>query len=240
MTFALIVAFFAALVQGWDVYHEVHEKRYGKHRMRIEIGIRVALIILLIMVSIFEVIDKRKQAAIAATYGEFGKQKDCPASDPYVRFGNNFSMTGIRGSLFGFTGQYTSVIKAASDNNQIAISAYIRDGKGDMVASINGRKWEVASPPQGIDYNNDDSAFEVVTPDYRVIAQFVLKKDTLIYNGLLCSESGTCILCTKEGISILNASSAPQRFFFPETYDVKPIFKYPRRDFLHVRETENQ
>jgi hypothetical protein len=54
---------------------------------------------------------------------------------------------------------------------------------------------------------------------------------------MICSESGSGMFCYKGVTNWFNKLSGTQRFIVPPDVDIKPIFKYPRRDYLGVRDT---
>lgn len=234
MNFAIFMTIVAAIVQALDVIVEVLEKDHSKTRKITEIAVKCLVILGLCYLAYTEIVEKQLNDDIAAKHGEFGKQKDSSGKPPLVKLGP----IGISGfaKLASFIGQYTHPIDAYPKNGQLSLYADIRDSKGDMIASIRGREWKIDNDI-GIDYNNDDSAFEVVTSDDRVVFQIVLKRDTVLCNGMICSEYGRCIFFD-DGKGMYQDTSSkplPQRFVLPVDYDRPSIFKYPRYRYLHVR-----
>ncbi|NJK85398.1 MAG: hypothetical protein HC906_04940, partial [Bacteroidales bacterium] len=57
--------------------------------------------------------------------------------------------------------------KAWIEENKLFLEIIIRDQDGNIIATVEGQTWKIYN--SGYDYNNDESGFEIVTPDKNVV-----------------------------------------------------------------------
>jgi hypothetical protein len=229
----ITILLIATLLEVYDLYRDYTTPLSNKILGKAFLVFRVIIILLLVYFVISELINNEKEKKISATHGEFGDQKDANSSFPVLTIGGASGAGNVHNLTFA--GDPVDPINIKEENGQISLSANIRDSKGDIYAIISGRTWEVNNL-NSIDYNNDDSAFEIITGG-RVVFQVDLKINHAIVNGMICSESGFCTFGYQEKLDILPKQEGTQRFILPSQIDIKPIFKYPRSKYLGVRES---
>jgi hypothetical protein len=233
--FAIIVLIVSALLEVLEIIKDINKDYKKKLTKYVLITIKSFVAISLAVLAINTITTQRHDEKVNAKIGNFGKQKDCLIQNPVIVAGKmvmeNNAYFGI-----GVNGLNVNPLNVEQKNKQLSIIAYIRDSKGDMIATIAGRTWEIVNS-QGIDYNNDDSAFEIVTLDGRLIFQIQLQTNVIICQGMICSEYGYCVFLDNiNGVFYPGKKSdAPQRFVLPERSVTETIFKYPRYKYLGVR-----
>jgi len=239
----MVKVFILGIVCLLEVYDFIKEyKNTFKKKLHsiLFLGFRIVVIILLGWFAIDEFLDQKKEVNINARKGEFGSQKDALNGYPVIKYSTN---TAKDINLFGpnkgksvsrFNNTQKDPVTITVENDQIQIEAYIRDSKGDSYAEIHGRTWEITNSGN-IDYNNDKTAFEIMYAG-RVLFQIELKPDTVSYKGLICSDYGQCQFYDDSGFSVMQGKDpGTQRFILPYNYNLDPIFKYPRFQYLGRR-----
>jgi hypothetical protein len=131
------------------------------------------------------------------------------------------------------------VIKLLIKKDKLLVSTIIRKFDGKAIAGIYQNQWEMFDN-KDYDYNNDETAFEVVTkPDRNLYFQVELKDGVAGISGFLLNDKGEGVFLltnasTKTG-GWIKGVNPEQEFKFQQTMD-RPIFKYPRKRFVGVRE----
>src|SRR6266536_458806 len=248
MILTIIILSAATLLEFFDAIKAIRKDYESKLKKIAWVTVRGLITLSLGCLAVTNFLKEQENIKINATHGEFGKQKDAFIKSPIMVLGNNINQDvgnhfGEDSNLHSFYpigfGEYLRPMEIWTENNQIMINAYIKDSKGDMVATIIDRVWDISDRSGDIDYNNDDSAFEVVSKDDRVIFQIELKKDKVYLNGIVCSEKGNCTYFDRKKGWIINSTpNARQRFIFPNQELSKPLFKYPRYQYLSIRDTQ--
>lgn len=173
-----------------------------------------------------------KERSVLDTRGYFKLIKDMTAPQPYIRLGGMISHNNKQS--FSLQNDPLAPVDARRVAGLMKIEAIIRDSKGDEFARITGDTWEISNT-QNIEYNNDASGFEIRTGK-RVIFQMNIVKDTVSVNGMICSEYGACMFCNQGTTFMGPKYQETQRFILPSNFIVQPLFKYPRFQYLGVRE----
>ena len=109
----------------------------------------------------------------------------------------------------------------------------IRDEKGDIVATIDGKTWKLYK--EGYDYNNDDKGFEIVTPDKKVLFQIFLESEIVHIRGLIMTDKKTGFYIHECDYGSAWNPVNPAKFNFEIPKTVKRLFKYPREKYFGVR-----
>lgn len=228
----IAILIIAAFIQVIQIFKKKENTLFKKKWLNITfLGFEIFTVIGLVVFTIIEIKDNQRENKIAALRGDFGNQKDSESRFPTLKIGSSiFNNNGAGDFTFGTP---VPPIKIATANEQLLVFADIRDSKGDVFASISGRTWEIKDPAN-IEYNNDETAFEIISGG-RVVFQIQLKKDTVLYNGLLCSESGGCYYINNAVMMRMGKVEGTQRFILPADLDIAPIFRYPRYRNLGVR-----
>lgn len=130
-----------------------------------------------------------------------------------------------------------------NDSNQLYVSANIRNRDGTVV-TIKDNYWEVSSSEISLDRNYNNSALEVID-NYGddVILQIHLLPDRVQIQGKLYNETGFGVaFCdgyavNSEELNRTNSHWYDASFRYVNNFSkfdikIKPIFKYPSRDFL--------
>lgn len=228
------------LYQAFDIYFDWKERKSEKKPRFKNKAIdnifhwgKYLLALFLLIIAISEYSSQKSQKAILATNGKF-KSLKMSIDTPVLSFGNHDFFGNEKNFDFGGP---VEPMKLEKVNNEIYLNGHIRDSKGDVIANLFERGWEVTNT-NGIDYNNDKTAFEIVTGG-RVVFQIRLTRDTVYYNGMLCDEGGWCIFLDPiSGFTTLPKLQGTQRFILPNDFLLKPIFKYPRFRYCGVREKD--
>ena len=221
--------FFAALVEVFDVISTFYKDRVKKLLDWIIVIFKIAVAACLVYLTYIEIVDKNLTDRINAKYGSFGGQEDSFTQTPVLVIGNNYFQESTFG--IGYKNNNMQLFTVSSKEHQLLVFGTISDSKGDVVAIITNRDWEILNA-ESIEYNNDKYGFEIVSGE-NVIFQIDLKNDTVQIRGLLCSSNGSCFV-SNHGLTIPPSTGA-QRFIFPNNYDIMPLFKYPRRKYLGER-----
>ncbi|MBC7391041.1 MAG: hypothetical protein H7329_17680 [Opitutaceae bacterium] len=178
--------------------------------------------------------EEKRKDLIAATSGNIGNQKDAIIVDsPDLRIGTLVVKNVLE--TFRFGGEPVHVLRVMRHNKQYQVSIRIRDSKGDEIANVLGRTWQITNT-DAIEYNNDDSGFEIRTSG-RVIFQLDIRNSVVHCNGMFCTGNGSCnFIMPASPISWPPIKrEGPQRFNLPNEFVIKPLFMYPRSKFLGVR-----
>jgi len=176
-----------------------------------------------------------KDNAINATRGFFKRIKDTTSHPPFVKFGGFAGHSNQHIIVFG--DNPVDPINVNKVKGQIKIDVVLRDSNGDEYARIDGDSWEISNI-NNIEYNNDSSAFEIRSGK-RVLFQIEIIKDTVFCYGMLCSENGSCIYGYQDShvATPVSPIKPSQRFVLPPDLILQPIFRYPRFEYLGVRDT---
>ena len=183
-----------------------------------------------------EVAVKEKDSLISSLTGKFSDTKDASLLYPLIILGGHEFI-----SFGDFAGSsiitITPSLKIEVRNNQINIYADIMNARGDMIAKIRDRNWEIVDPSI-IEYNNDSNRLEIISGE-NPIFQVELRKDTIIINGLLYNVNRTALVFTQIGAGkkILIPYGNTQRFYIPENYSLPIFFRYPRKSWLGILDT---
>lgn len=178
--------------------------------------------------------ETEKEKKISATFGVFGKQKDATRKDPLISLGSNASQDMAGGGVLKLGHGPVKPLSIYTANDQLLLDIKINDSRGDGIAILSGRTWKIVDT-DGIDYNNDDYGFEIITNEGRVIFQIEVRTDTVICNGMFCLERGFCFFYTNKTSYMAGAIGPDKRFDLPDDFQIPPIFKYPRNEYLGVR-----
>lgn len=227
----ILVLVLAAIFEIIDLIKDWKDSKYPIAIKYGGIILRSAVIICLAIFVITEYKESKTKDLIDAKHGQFGAQKDAMHPFPFMILGGMGSFGNIH--VLTFMDNRIDPINIATKDQQIQLVAYIRDSKGDVYATLHERTWEITNP-NNIEYNNDDSALEITTGG-RVVFQIFLKVDTVFVNGMICDESGNGIFCYNKMTETFGKLTGTQRFILPFDVDIKPIFKYPRFEYLGIR-----
>jgi hypothetical protein len=176
--------------------------------------------------------DFRKEARegqINATFGEIKAKKTVKTDDVLLRIrGSGANLAGTPTFNFPDSQETVQVLKY---EGRLYLKANVRDGDGELIATVNGTYWKMYNDQY--DYNYDDTAFEVVTPDKRVVFQVDLMGNYVDFAGLIISEDRRGVyLWARDGRARMQKIT--RSYVIPRNL-VTPIFKYPREKFLGQR-----
>lgn len=224
----------SAVSQAFNIFREKILKKHPRYEKYFIIA-DLTSIAFLLYVGFTTVIDETRQKEIAAQTGVFGKQKDATLNSPEVYLGNG--RVSETPNPIRIEGEAINPITATYANGQIQVVSYVKDLNGDIIAKILGREWTVTNP-QDIDFNYDDSAFEIVNEEGRVYYQLQLKDGAVHLRGMVCSGLANMCFTFQEGTSFVNTRNIKQRIAIPASLNIKPLFKYPRKNNLSVRSSD--
>ncbi|MGD0710433.1 MAG: hypothetical protein ABR968_04570 [Bacteroidales bacterium] len=205
-------------------------------------GFIIVAIIAAIIVAWNQFQENRERELIKKIEATFGDISDLDgATIPKIQIGDGDSTAKfiIPDGVWRF--HSSEPIKVYVKNNKLFVSTIIRDRKGDIVAALYENEWEMVK--KEYDYNNDETAFEVVTKgDRKVYFHIELKNGIACIVGLLLNENGRGVyICNNMthgviGSLIVTVAQDSGNYHFRLPDNIKPIFKYPRAKYFGVRE----
>ena len=225
----------------FTIYSTTHIAKWRQlnlsKRLFTVIGIFGALIITYF--TIYDFNEQTQEGRIKSTFGEIKSKKESKMDDLSLRVrGTGVIFNPKNGIPFMFekTNDFFQVIRY---ENRLYLKANVRDGSGKLIANIDGSFWKIYNDLY--DYNYDETAFEVVTPDKRVVFQVELQGDYVDFCGLMIDEERNGLYffppsphdIGKQGYSGMKVIHG-DKFNIPANL-IRPIFKYPREKFLSVR-----
>ena len=206
-----------------------HKEKFKKYGTPIIIG-KVVVALLLLSYTIYEVYDKHISDERDKSYGEVlpdFKQSNSYYPDMY--FGGTLHSNS--GSIISINEDNT--LSAHVENGKLLLTAKIKDAHGNTLVDINKEGWQAYS--SDIDFNNDNTAFEVVRADKKVIFQIELKGNVLYCNGIFFSGNAY-IRGDDNGIHQGFIQPHMERVWLPEKHNLPRIFRYPRGQNYQKRE----
>lgn len=237
----IIILTLGAVYEVFDIYFEFKErkrKKEGKFKNEFIDKLfywgRYALVIALLWTAIKVFLANDREKRITAIHGTF-KDLKMYANKPTLIIGGSERGIKFQNNEHDISfGEPIDPIKLTKTKGEIYLNAFIRDSKGDPIAMLFERGWEIINT-EGIEYNNDETAFEIISGG-RVIFQIQLSRDTVYCYGMICSEGGRCLFSDpKNGVVPLPKLQGTQRFILPTDFILPPLFKYPRFQYLGVR-----
>lgn len=224
------------LIQVIDLVHDYHEEK--KNKVLYIFKILVAGCVAFLAGT--EAYNQSQWSKINSLTGKFGDQKDCFSPKPIVMLGGNKYENNKAIIVFQADSEWgrfdVNPVQDWCAEDQIHMNVTIRNSIGDEIGNIKGRDWEITDRA-GIDYNNDDSAFEIISAN-KVVFQMQIKRDTIIVKGMVATAVGYPIYFDNNGHRSLPPFGGMQRYLIPEGVSVSKIFKYPRRNNLGERNSE--
>lgn len=164
-----------------------------------------------------EIKDVAKISYPIVEIGNSGAKYECPEGIFITMTGNSF--------------------KFYVKNNVLFVSTLLRDKDGKIIASVHDNIWEVIE--DGYDYNNDNSAIEIITAgDRRILFQLELRDGIAHFIGMINNVKGEGMYFSEHESgkgSIMTFMNKELGFDFP-IYK-KFLFKYPRKMFFGKRAT---
>lgn len=120
-------------------------------------------------------------------------------------------------------------------NNQIKVSASVRDYTGNMLTTIVDNEWKV-NPNKVFDRNYSKNAVEVKDNNGNIVLQVRFSGDVLQFQGVLYDPKNNLswLVAQRERDDRMDAFMEIQKPGGNFTYSIKPIFKYPSD--LHLGE----
>jgi hypothetical protein len=189
---------------------------------------RIVVIIGLAYLSYLAFAENKRDKEIKSNIGHIEARANF--SYPTLHIGGDFRHNLID---LQFEHELTTSIKAHIENGRLIVDANIRDSHGNGLAYLSDGIWYMGK--SDIQYNNDNTGYEMITLDGRVIFQLDLKNDTVFCKGLICGEKGTCIYAYDTGFyTIKKDLTNSAQFDIPEGIQIPHLFLYPRE--LHLGE----
>lgn len=228
--FTLIVIIAAALLQIIDVIQEFQETDKGFWAYLI-IVFKIIVAIALCFIAGEELLSKKEKDQRDQGYGEIAPNKKIKGiTYPIIRFGGtSFENTGSTVAV----GEETQ-LSAKVVNEKLVLEVKIKDSRNNVIVHINEEGWQPYS--SDIDFNNDNTAFEVVRADKRVIFQIELKNDTVFCQGILFGGGGY-VSGDADHFSVGVIPNHTEKIWLPPNLRIPRIFKYPRNKHYQKRET---
>jgi hypothetical protein len=170
---------------------------------------------------------------INATYGDISDLDG--ATIPEVQIGEDGTKFVLLDGVFNFK-PFGPLIKVYVKDKKLFVNTIIHQKGGEVIAAIDGNTWTTFD--KNYEYNNDETAFELVTAGERkVYFQIALKNGIAHMSGILLNEKG-------EGIEFVNRPDLNGSTLTPIgpyattailQYYIQPIFKYPRQKYYGQR-----
>ena len=207
-----------------------------------EIGLlgKVTLIVVIIAALLIAINEYRKNSEekrvekINSKYGEIVDEDG--ATIPVIMIGNTGSDSGAE-LILGGTGTfnfdpYGPLLKVYVKKNKLYVNTIIRDDK-KVIAVIEDNIWTLYD--NSYEYNNDNTAFELVTKGERkVFFQIELKNGTARVSGFLINDKGWGLMFhafDKGGLMEQIRSHEDYLESYGNLGLIKRLFKYPREKF---------
>ncbi len=174
---------------------------------------------------------------VEATLGNLSSPKGTEI--PYIKIGKN--MNGkfrLHQNAILYSGDY-QLIKLYTKDKRLYVTTVVRNRDGKPIAAVLDNEWEIYN--NDFEYNDDETAFEVVTKgDREVYFQVEFKDSIASISGFLLNREGRGVFLladpkTHDGSMI--SSLDIRESDFPNILPVnKRIFKYPRKKYVGERE----
>ena len=180
--------------------------------------------------------DYKKQELIEKINSSYGELVDTTkAKIPTVQIGGGNKLYLENDGVFSVP-PYTNLFKVFIKNNKLYLNTILRNRKGEVIAVIDENVWTIFD--NNYEYNDDETAFEMVTRGERkVFFQIELKDGVANFSGYIYTEKGYGLyFYGAPGISFMAPIELNKPM--PKKYiELKRIFKYPRAKYYGVRET---
>jgi hypothetical protein len=233
MTWVIILAIAAAVVQ---TIKEINDYKTDKEKWKnnkwkpLRLSVLALTIILIFGLALKEISDSRDAEHKAEVESETGKLENTGApvrTFPKIVAGS-LHMDNVQNPFPGFN-------KIWVENGQIMVDIDFFDRTGESYGSLRGNIWHIQDPK--VDYNDDSNGVEVVSADGKtVLFQIDYRGDEVYCQGAFCQADGRCDYVSSKGDLQNPPVIGSARFAMPEDFYIKPLFKYPRDIYLHVRD----
>ena len=200
-------------------------------------GVKIIFIISLGVIAYNKYIEDKEDKRIQTPEGKFVDLK-MTIANPVIVLGGNIIEPSILGQSIGFYSM-SDVFSITNVNDELSFEIFIKNSKGDNIAQIIGREWKIYDLNSALDWNYDDTTLEI-TYGLNVIFQLQVGRDTAKINGMLCGTQGDCYYLTNGGLFNKAKLEGDAKFLFPYGYYVDPLFKYPRKYNLGIRNKSNK
>jgi hypothetical protein len=184
--------------------------------------------------------QKRKENLIERINTKFGEINTEGAKEQFMKLGykENSIIINLVDAVFS-VGELP-IIKLEISNARLMINVVIRDFDGTPIVVIEDSVWTVYD--NDYEYNNDDTAFELVTKGGRnVFFQAYFIDNIIHFTGYLINEDGIGMAIYNNNNEInsseLALNSKEDESKLPNTSDlgIPRIFKYPREKYYGGR-----
>lgn len=169
---------------------------------------------------------------------KIGNIKDLEgAANPVWRIGHSGTLIhqNFKGPLFA-DNEGNPMCKVLIKANKLLVTALVRNKKGKIIGVLNENEWTVFDTDY--EYNNDKTAFEMVTAGEReVVFQIELKNGIVGIKGVIVGKNGDGLyLCEdlKSGGSTMTLIEKGEVTRLP-LESLTTLFKYPRGRYLSIR-----
>jgi hypothetical protein len=120
-------------------------------------------------------------------------------------------------------------------NNKIFINATVRSFEGKIVAKIINNEWQTSMVPQHYDRNYDDKGFEIIDSYGVIVLQVSMNNDQIKILGVNDRETNKDFILN-DSLVLYSPQEGINRYIQLGKY-IKPLFKYPSKDNIGVRES---
>jgi hypothetical protein len=203
---------------------------------------RILIILLIgtaIWMAVYQYVDynvTQRLSKIDSTTGLIKDLDNKMKGIPVMTIGNSGAKFGLTNGIFAFE-PFGKMVQLYHINNKLFVNVILFDTLNKVIAAIEGNEWEMVN--KEYDYNDDETAFEVVTKGERkVVFQVELKNGVAHLSGLILNKQGLGIFFYHEP----QREGATMRTFHESknyNYDsiiIQKLFKYPR--LTHHKERE--
>lgn len=132
----------------------------------------------------------------------------------------------------------------SGENNQLLVSAIIKDDQAKTVAILERNEWTSAGHPQAWDRNYTNDTLEIIGPNDSVVLQIRLLPDRIQIQGESWDSPERGVRITRFHDPDSNQSGGAIIYLVKgqdacnNRLPIKPIFRYPSR--LHFHELDNK
>ncbi|MGI4020037.1 MAG: hypothetical protein ACRYFA_00890 [Janthinobacterium lividum] len=176
----------------------------------------------------------KKEELIEKVNAKFGDIQDIEgATIPVLTFGNGATQIFLPQGVFNLE-QFGPLIKLYIKNEKLHVNTIINERTGSPIAAIDDNTWTLYN--DDYEYNNDDTAFELVTKAEReVYFQVELKNGFAYLAGALFNKKGegVCFIPGQDGVTLQVIFSNSEMKL--DISSIKKIFKYPRAKYYSKR-----
>lgn len=206
----VVLAIMTAIIVAYNSIHKIQKDRKKEEK---------ELLIEKINSSYGDLIDTQNAKKLSVMIGKSGMK--------FIPDNETFTFKGLNGK--------DDLFKAFMKNDKLFVNMVVRDVNGEVIAAIYENTWTIYD--NDYEFNNDDTAFELVSKgDRKVFLHLELIDGEINFEGAALDDNG-------KGLFMYGVDGKGTKFIpinkkedFVLTKDkIKPLFKYPRQKYFGIR-----